>query len=752
MMLILHNNVAVDFLSPVLDFICFLPVLLGYGRKESHKELRYAGNLLAAAILFWMLCDLTWALMAHVFHNDALFYATLENVYSLSNLLILLSLLISFYVEMRKVNKIQALVDSMMVTISIAALIWVFLFHRDMARAAVLETNWIAMSSLFIDVMIIAWSFIWYFSIRTPRSALYHQLNFLGEVLFAITDISYYYVYFYKAYISNSLINGGYAVAFVLLAISGVLRMKDSERTVPNIDWKRKGGQIWIRKEFFFLAVPIIIFIVEGSQSRIFFALVFAIMFYLLLTNYIQENIYKDMLLAREKKHVAELEARVEERTAQIYKAMTSDVVTGMKNRLYLEEKLSKMSAELKENEKIFILYVDLNKYKGLKSVYGKYTAECILRECGSRIEHIMTQSGGFAASYGDDEFVGVLKPEDDGEFRIIQAARNIISYCSDTYHVDQKALVVTMNVGIACEPDDTLSPEELIRDAEMAMQQSRKIGFNTVFRYDSKTGEDMKKRELLGLQLKKVDYNKDFYLLYQPQVRCSDGVMIGAEALIRWKAQDGSVISPLEFISLAEENGMIIPIGYWVMETAARQLTEWKSCGMSGIRMAVNVSSKQLMDVRFADMLDEIMIRYGIQKGEFEIEITESLQLENNTALNRMLQEIREKGVSIAMDDFGTGYSSLHYLTRMPISRIKIAKELVDRIETDVYSRSVVQMTTSVAQVNQISVIAEGVETRPQWDALKEFNCDEIQGFFFARPLPPDAVARMFQESRDRR
>lgn len=149
---------------------------------------------------------------------------------------------------------------------------------------------------------------------------------------------------------------------------------------------------------------------------------------------------------------------------------------------------------------------------------------------------------------------------------------------------------------------------------------------------------------------------------------------------------------------------------------------------------------------------MNYLLAHKHIIRGEFEIEITESVQLENNTELNRMLQEIRERGVSIAMDDFGTGYSSLHYLTRMPISRIKIAKELVDRIETDVYSRSVVQMMASVAQVNQISVIAEGVETQPQWEALMEFNCDEIQGFFFARPLAPDAVARMYQESRDRR
>ena len=750
--LLSENDQAGDFLSPVLCFICFIPVLYGYGRRESRKGLKYAGYLLAAALLAWGICDLFWALIRHVLHLDPSFYDTLENVYSLSNILILASLLISFYREMRKINKMQVLLDSMMVTISIAALIWVFVFQRNLARAAVLETNWIAMLSLLTDVMIIAWSFIWYFSVRSPRSPLCHYLNFIGEVLFAVTDIIYYYVYFYKTYVPNSLIDGGYTVSFAIIALSGVMKINGCTKMIPNIGQIRNGSRIWIRKEVFFLVIPVIIFAVEGSQSRILLGLVCVIMFYFLFTNYIQENIYRDMLLAKEKNHVAELEARVEERTAQIYKAMTSDVVTGMHNRLYLEQKLAKMSAELKPQEKIFILYVDLNKYKSLKSIYGKYTAEHILKECGGRIEQIMTQSGGFAASYGDDEFIGVLLTEDGKDDGIQQAARNIISYCSDTYHVEQKALVVTMNVGIACYPDDTGSQEELIRDAEMAMLQSRKTGFNTVFRYDSRTGENMKKQELLGLQLKKVDYKKDFYLLYQPQVRCCDGVMIGVEALLRWKAPDGAVISPLDFIPLAEENGMIIPLGYWIMETAARQLAEWKNCGMSGIRMAVNVSSKQLLDERFADILDEILTRYEIHEGEFEIEITESVQLENNTELNRMLQEIRERGVSIAMDDFGTGYSSLHYLTRMPISRIKIAKELVDRIETDVYSRSVVQMMASVAQVNQISVIAEGVETQPQWEALMEFNCDEIQGFFFARPLAPDAVARMYQESRDRR
>lgn len=185
----------------------------------------------------------------------------------------------------------------------------------------------------------------------------------------------------------------------------------------------------------------------------------------------------------------------------------------------------------------------------------------------------------------------------------------------------------------------------------------------------------------------------------------------------------------------------MIIPLGYWIIEQAAKQLSKWRKELKTEIKMAVNVSSKQLLEVGFADRLRKILELYQIPHEYFEIEITENVQLENNLMIQETLNQISKMNIAIAIYDFGTGYSSLHYLKQLPVDRIKIAKELIDHIETDIYSKSIVQMLISVATVNQIKVIAEGVETKEQWEYLKKVECDEIQGYFFSRPLTPPAL-----------
>jgi len=187
---------------------------------------------------------------------------------------------------------------------------------------------------------------------------------------------------------------------------------------------------------------------------------------------------------------------------------------------------------------------------------------------------------------------------------------------------------------------------------------------------------------------------------------------------------------------------GLIIPLGYWIMENAAKQLCSWQKESNKNLKMAVNVSVKQLSDRDFLKNLRRILYKYNINPDDFEIEITENVQMENNQNLLDTLNKIKDMGISIAIDDFGTGYSSLYYLKNLPVTRIKIAKELVDNIENDIYSKSIIQMVISIAKTKEIKVIAEGVETYEQWQCLKSLDCDEIQGYYFSRPLIPEDVS----------
>ncbi len=270
---------------------------------------------------------------------------------------------------------------------------------------------------------------------------------------------------------------------------------------------------------------------------------------------------------------------------------------------------------------------------------------------------------------------------------------------------------------------------EEMIRFRESDLTIQSRI-------YDFHVKEELQENIML-----RENFEKEFYLEYQPQVCCHEGYLLGVEALLRWKQENGRLVPPTEFIPIMEENGMIIPLGYWIIEQAAKQLSAWYKKGFRTIRMAVNVSSKQLEDDYFVCHLKKIIKKYRIKKSTFEIEITENVKLENNIKVQDTLSKIKSLGISIAMDDFGTGYSSLYYLKNYPINRLKIAKEIIDQIETDTYAKSIVQMIITMASLNNFRVLAEGVETMEQWTVLRGLSCDEIQGFLFSKPLQGDEL-----------
>lgn len=732
--LIVQNNIIGDILSPMLTFLAFLPVFFGFYKQEKNKLLKASGLFLALFIFTWFLADFMWGFSAMVLHIDPENSQLINYGYSLANVFLVVSLIVSGYFQIKSWSRMQILLDTMMVAISTTVLVWVFVFEQKLERAAILLTDPVSMFSLVTDIIIYTWVTIWFFSARNRRTSLSVKFSATGCTTFVVTDILYYYIYFYQSYKPNSLLDGGYIIAFFFIGVGGWIKYKEYDvKREPK--GEQQMGLIRFRKEILFLTVPLLLLIFKGTQAPSLLFLVTSIMFYFIFTNYTQNSINRDELLKKEKEHVIELEQRVEERTAEIVRIMNTDIVTGLKNRRYLEEYLEREIQAIESNEKIYLLYIDQNKYKSMKSIYGRYVVEKSLVEVGRRIEQIINDKSGLVTSYGEDIFVAVFTSKGPYEEAINQAEK-IVNFCSDHYLIEDNVMGITVNIGISCYPFDSKNIEELIRNADTAMMQARKTGFNVIQKYDHQIGTYINRRDRIELKLKKVLYDESFSLQYQPQVVCADGSIYGVEALLRWYTKSGNVIPPLDFIPIAEENGMIIPLGYWIIEQAAKQLSKWRSELKTEIKMAVNVSSKQLLEVGFADRVKKILECYQIPHEYFEIEITENIQLENNKRIQETLNQISKMNISIAIDDFGTGYSSLHYLKQLPINRIKIAKELVDHIESDIYSKSIVQMVISVAKVNQIKVIAEGVETKEQWDYLKKVECDEIQGYLFSKPL----------------
>ncbi|WP_261851302.1 putative bifunctional diguanylate cyclase/phosphodiesterase [Clostridium folliculivorans] len=735
--IITNNNMIGDLLSPVLMLVISCVIFYGFVKKQEVAILKWLGILLTLAAFSWFLCDIWWGIQTLVLHSNPEESFITVYGYSLTNLFLFLATAVAVREDIKKMNKIQAMLDAIIVSVNIAVLLWLFVFDQNSDKVVLLLNDKISMASLITDVIIYAWINVWAFSTRTIEPPLHHRVIVAGTLVFVITDFIYYYIYFYSDYKPNSWVDGAYVIAFSLMAASAVLKgkvKKEKPDLIPVKAKKRVCCKLGV--ELFILFVPVVVLIFKRNEIEYFVLLVMALLVYYVLINFTQKSLFQEKLLELEKKNVLELEKKVKERTEEITKLLNTDFVTGLYNRRYFEARLSKSLKNLRQDELISLLYIELNKSKSIKYLYGKDTAEKLLKNVSEALYQIVSKNGGFIATYGDDTFAVKIKGY-DAEAVAEKIAMEIIDRCNELFFVDNHGIRVTLNIGTSCYPRDTLDENNLIKNADAAMTQARNKGFNRVQGYSDKIGKITDNSHMIEVKLKKVVFDKEFVLYYQPQVYCKDGSLSGFETLIRWFEGGTNFIPPLDFIPLAEENGIIVPLGYWIIENAAKQYALWKEKTGHDYRIAVNVSSKQLVEVDFVDRLEAILKKYDIKPELFEVEITETIQIESSINIQETLKELKKLGVSIAIDDFGTGYSSLYYLKNIPADRIKIAKELIDNVESDFYSKAIIQMVISVAKMKGNKVIAEGVETKEQWECLQKLDCDEIQGYYFAKPMP---------------
>lgn len=723
-----------NILSPVVTLIAAYYMFLGSFVKESDSTLKKAGIFWTLSIFSWGTFDIMWAVTEIIFKKNPDNIFVISYGYNLTNVFLLTALIIAGYHELKKWNRVQVLVDTVAISICTGVLAWVIFLNQNMKNIIILKDDWISMSSVIINILMFSWMCIWIFSIRKGRLPLSLVLSLSGVLVFFISDTIYYYEYFYTKYDPNSLLDGLYVISFGLMGLGNYVKVLKQEKP-PEDQLSSTAG---VEKGVFLLATPLALLIFKGFQWQYLLITLSVIMFYFVFTNYIQKNVYRDEIFQKELKLNLDLEKKVAERTEELNSMLNRDMITGLYSRRYFLERLDKKMLELEENENILLFYIDVNRYKMIKTMFGNYIGEKTLIELGRRLSCYEHDLESILASYGEDVFVFAIR----GYYTYakgVEVAKKLITLSSDIYRIDNFDIRVTVNIGISRYPTDSKTRDELIKHADIAMSQARTLGFNKIMTFDKKLVEMVSNKNRIEIMLKKVHYDHDFFLYFQPQILLKDESLIGFEALIRWKTQTGEFISPADFIPIAEETGVIIPLGYWVMEKAISQLASWKSISRQEPRIAINVSVKQLNDANFLNRLQEIMRINSINPERVEIEIIESIQLEESPEIKDIMKRIKNMGVSIAVDDFGTGYSSLYYLKNLPIDRIKIAKPLIDRIDQDAYDYTIVKTVIDIARVKGIKVIAEGVETKEQLDCLRELDCDEIQGYYFARPMPPE-------------
>lgn len=413
------------------------------------------------------------------------------------------------------------------------------------------------------------------------------------------------------------------------------------------------------------------------------------------------------------------------------------DPLTGLPNRTALADELAQtLERHAARGKRCAVLFLDLDRFKDINDTLGHSIGDLLLREVATRIRSLLP-AGTLVARWGGDEFVALVHDVEQ-EGSVERTCARIIQGLSTPFAVDSYEFAVTASVGAALYPQDGTTPELLVRNADTAMYAAKEMPSQRYALFAPVMHRATARRHQIQNQLQNAVENGSLSLHYQPIVDTATGRIAGAEALLRWTDPQGIVHRPVDFITIAEETGAIIPIGMWVVRQAARQAAAWERTGLPLI-VSVNISPRQLMHPDFAQDLERMVAESGLNPSLLELEITESGLVPNAAGVVGLLERVRDMGIRIAVDDFGTGYSAFSYLKQLALHTLKIDRSFVDGIEREV-DRAVAESIVSIAHKLGLSVTAEGVETALQQRILAELGCDRLQGFHICRALPVEA------------
>jgi len=413
------------------------------------------------------------------------------------------------------------------------------------------------------------------------------------------------------------------------------------------------------------------------------------------------------------------------------------DELTGLPNRNLFGYHLSRaLSHAERYNKRFSVLFIDLDRFKNINDSLGHDVGDAVLKIIGRRLTDAM-RAADVVARLGGDEFV-VIAEELSSNEGSADVARKLLAQIELPVPLQGQEFILTASIGIATFPADGRDMQTLIKRADIAMYRAKDLGKNTFEFYSPQMDSANVDRLSLESRLKRAMAEMDqFVLHYQPKVSVQDGRIVGVEALVRWLSPDRGLVPPAEFIPLAEETGLIGAIGEWVLRTAARQALAWRNAGLPVVRMAINISARQLYSDDLVDQVRNVLEETGIDPGTLELEITESVMMQNVPQMSERLGQLKALGLHIAIDDFGTGYSSLSYLKRLPIDSLKVDRSFVMDVPGDADDATITRAIIALAHSLRLEVVAEGVETEAQLSFLRDLHCDQIQGYIFSKPVP---------------
>ncbi len=420
------------------------------------------------------------------------------------------------------------------------------------------------------------------------------------------------------------------------------------------------------------------------------------------------------------------------------------DLLTKLPNRALLRDRLGLAISQAKrEREMLAVMFLDLDRFKNVNDTLGHMIGDELLQQVSNRLRSCVRE-GDTLARFGGDEFALLLPKINHSREDVENIAEKIINVLKQPFSVDGHELYVSTSIGISLYPQDGINMDTLIKNADIAMYHVKGQGKNGYQFYSNDMNKPYFKNLSMETGIHKALEQEQFSLVYQPQINLKTGDIVGVEALLRWEHPEHGNISPSEFIPFAEESGLIVKIGEWVLETALNELKGWRDAGLPEIRMSINMSARHIAEKSFVPSIRNILRRLELPGDALEIEITENAIMDDMDDIVRKLKQLADMDVTIAIDDFGTGYSSLSYLHKLPIQTLKIDRTFLKESRYAKDDHTIVNTIVAMAKGLHLNVIAEGVETQSQLDYLREIECHEAQGFLFGKPLTPDIISQL--------
>lgn len=411
------------------------------------------------------------------------------------------------------------------------------------------------------------------------------------------------------------------------------------------------------------------------------------------------------------------------------------DPVTDLPNKKHFSEYIIKALDKAKANEeRIAVLFIDLDRYKKVNDTMGHLIGDKLLKEAADRFK-TLTNDSVFTARVGGDEFIFIQSNIKAAE-EAAELAYKILQLIKTPFELDGIEIHITTSIGISIYPEHGEDAVTLMKNADMSMYRVKNSGRNNYEFYNTGMNKEAYEQIVIENSLHHALENDELVLHYQPKFNALTGKLVGMEALVRWKSPKLGLVPPGKFIDLAEETGLIVPIGKWVLRNACAQNKLWQDSGYPPMRVAVNLSVRQFEENNLQEVVDEILKETGLNPEYLELEVTETMAMKNMELIVKNLRKLKEMGISIALDDFGTGYSSLKYLRNIPVDTLKIDRSFINDINSNSAYGAIIDAIIDIAKKLKLGIIAEGVETEEQSSFLIEKNCYEMQGFLFSKPV----------------